>query len=266
MCITSSVGRGGRNDLADVTVVQILLNLNRPRFEAPVPAELKTDGRIGPNTIKTIEAFETRVMGLPESDGIVVGGDATIKALLAGLEPGPSKEKLAIVLPMALAKRIELFFGPLVEGMTKYGITTPLQMAHFIAQIGLESGNFLYTEELADGSAYEGRKDLANTQPGDGKKFKGRGLIQLTGRANYTAYSKYTGVDYVADPKPIAKDPLLAVDAACWFWVDRRLGPLADADDVRAVTKRINGLADGPHTHLDQRVANLNRAKAVLGL
>ena len=266
MCIAYSVGRGARNDLADVAAIQILFNLNIPHFRSPQPAELTTDGRIGPNTIGAIVAFEMQVMGLPASDGIVAPGDATVRALLAGLPPGPSEEKLAVVFPLALKSRIGTFYDPLVQGMTAYGITTPLQMAHFLAQIGLESGNFLYTEEIASGAAYEGRKDLGNTQDGDGIRYKGRGLIQLTGRANYTAFSAYAGVDYLAQPTLLASDPLVAVDAACWFWHDRGLGPLAEQDDVKAVTKRINGLANGPHTHLDERIANLNRAKAVLGL
>ena len=263
------MGCGARNDLADVAdvaVLQTLFKLNIPQFPDPKPAELSTDGRIGPNTIQAIVAFETVVMGLAESDGIVAPGDATIKAMLLGLPAGPSEEKLAVVLPLALEKRIATFYDPLVQGMTAYGITSPLQMAHFLAQIGLESGNFLYTEELASGAAYEGRKDLGNSRKGDGVRYKGRGLIQLTGRANYTAFSAYTGVDYLAQPELLATDPLIAVDAACWFWKDRGLGPYADQDDVKAVTKRINGLADGPHTHLDERIANLNRAKAVLGL
>ena len=266
MCIAFSVGRGGRNDLADVAALQILLNLNMAHFPEPRPHALSTDGRIGPNTINAIIAFETVVMGQAESDGIVAPGDATLRALLAGLPPGPSEEKLAVVLPLALASRITTFYDPLVQGMTAYGITSPLQMAHFLAQIGLESGNFLYTAELASGAAYEGRKDLGNSQDGDGVRYKGRGLIQLTGRNNYTAFSRYTGVDYLAHPELLASDPLVAVDAACWFWKDRGLAPLAEQDDVKAVTKRINGLADGPHTHLDARIANLNRAKAVLGL
>lgn len=262
MCIASTVGRGARNDLADVAAVQILLNLNRDRFPAPKPKPLDTDGRIGPNTLMRIEAFETSVMKLPTSDALIAPADATVAALLAGLAPGPSKEKLAIVLPLAAKSKIDLYFEPLKAGMTKYGITTPLQMAHFIAQLGHESMSFLYTEELASGAAYEGRKDLGNTKAGDGKRYKGRGLIQLTGRANYTAYSKYTGVDYLAQPELLSTDPMVAVDVSCWFWKDRGLDKLAEMDDVKAVTKRINGGYNG----LDDRIQNLRRAKAVLGL
>jgi len=262
MCIATSVGRGGRNDLADVAAIQILLNLNRNRFPRPKPKALDTDGRIGPNTLGRIEAFETAVMQLLESDALIAPGDATITALLAGLPAGPSREKLAIVLPLAAASKIARYFEPLKAGMMKYGITTPLQMTHYIAQLGHESMSFLYTEELASGAAYEGRKDLGNKVAGDGQRFKGRGLIQLTGRANYTAYSKFTGIDYLSDPTLLSTDPMVAVDVSCWFWKDRGLATLAERDDVKAVTKRINGGYNG----LDDRMQNLRRAKAVLGL
>lgn len=262
MCIKRSVGLSGRNDLMDVTIVQILLNLNLPRFEHPKPAALKTDGRIGPGTLKLLTRFETEVMKQPSSDQMVVPGDASIKALLAGLPPGPSKDKLAVVMPQAQAKRIELYFEPLLAGMQKYGITSALRIAHFIAQLAHESGAFRYTEELADGSAYEGRRDLGNSQPGDGPRYKGRGLIQLTGRANYAAYSQAVGVDYLAQPQRLASDPFAAVDVACWFWQTRDLNKLADQDDVRGITRRINGGFNG----IDDRIDYLLRGKAVLGL
>jgi putative chitinase len=155
-----------------------------------------------------------------------------------------------------------LYYDALVVGLKKYDITSSRRMAHFIAQIGHETASFRYAEELADGSAYEGRRDLGNTQPGDGKRFKGRGLIQLTGRANYAAYSEATGVDYVARPQLVATDPLVAVDVACWYWNTRKISKLADKDDAKAVTKLINGGYNG----LDDRLDYLGRAKAVLGI
>lgn len=266
MCIQGPVGRGSFNDIIDVTVVQNLLNMNRRHYGSDVPPELNADGRIGPMTIRAIESFELRIMKLSESDGIVVPGDPTVKALIAGLEPGYAKEKLAIVMPQATRKSVDRYYDPLLQAMPKYGITSDLQIAHFLAQLAHESGSFLYPEELASGSAYEGRTDLGNVQPGDGRRFKGRGLIQLTGRFNYTKYSKATGIDFLAQPERIADDPFYAVDAACWFWSDRRIGPLADRDDVKAVTKAINGAADGPHTHLKSRIEFLFRAKALIGI
>jgi putative chitinase len=262
MPIVHSVGVAGRNDLTDVLVLQLLLNMNLPNFDAPAPKKLDADGRIGDKTLKSIEAYETRVMKLPESDRMVAPGDATIKALLKGLPGGPSQEKLQLVMPRALESRVKLYFEPLVAGMTRYKITSDLRMAHFIAQLAHESASFRFTEELASGDAYEGRADLGNTQPGDGRRFKGRGLIQLTGRANYAEYSKAAGVDYVAKPQLLSTDPFAAVDVACWFWHTRKLNALADADDVKAVTRRINGGFNG----LDDRIEYLARAKAVLGL
>lgn len=262
MCIAKSVGHSGQNDLTDVMVFQILFNLNRDRFPGQKPAKLKADGRIGPNTIAALEKFETKVMKLNTSDGMMVPGDKTVRALLKGLPPGPSKEKLSLVMPRALPSRIERYYDPLVAGMKKYAINTNLRVAHFIAQIGHETASFRYAEEIADGSAYEGRADLGNTRAGDGKRFKGRGLIQLTGRANYTEYSKDSGVDYVANPKKVATDRYVAVDVACWFWNKKKLNTFADRDDVKAVTRRINGGYNG----LDDRIDYLTRAKAVLGI
>lgn len=262
MCIVNSVGQNGRNELTDVMVFQILYNVNVARFPDPKPAKLVPDGRIGPNTINAIKSFETTVMKLASSDGMLAPGDATMAALLAGLPPGPSKEKLSVVMPRALPAKIDLYYDPLVTGMKKYDITSNLRMAHFIAQLAHETASFLYAEEIASGAAYEGRSDLGNTQPGDGKRFKGRGLIQLTGRANYTAYSKDSGVDYVAKPELVATDPFVGVDVACWYWNKRGISKFADLDDVKAVTRAINGGYNG----LDDRIQYLVRAKGVLGI
>lgn len=262
MCITRTVGRYGRNDNADVRIVQLLFNMNRPRFAAGAPEALKADGQIGPKTIAAIEYLENVWLSGQGSDGLVAPGDATVRALLAALPAGPSEDKLSLVLPRAMPQRISLFYPGLLDAMQRYGITSPLQIAHFIAQLGHESASFLYTEELADGRAYEGRKDLGNVVDGDGPRYKGRGLIQLTGRANYAAYGAYCDKDYLSHPEVLAQDPAVAVDVACWFWKTRGLGPLADADDAKAVTRRINGGYNG----LDDRLEYLGRAKALLGL
>jgi putative chitinase len=262
MCIVNSVGQNGRNELTDVMVFQILYNVNVARFPDPKPAKLVPDGRIGPNTINAIKGFETSVMKLASSDGLLAPGDATVAALLAGLPPGPSKEKLSVVMPRAVPAKIDLYYEPLVAGMKKYDITSNLRMAHFIAQLAHETASFLYAEEIASGAAYEGRGDLGNTQPGDGQRFKGRGLIQLTGRANYAEYSKDSGVDYVAKPQLVATDPFVGVDVACWYWNKRGISKFADQDDVKAVTRAINGGYNG----LDDRIQYLVRAKGVLGI
>ena len=146
--------------------------------------------------------------------------------------------------------------------MRQRGLTTPLRQAHFLAQVGHESGELRFVEELASGDAYEGRADLGNTQPGDGVRFKGRGLIQLTGRANYQRYGQSIGKDLVTNGnwRLVADDPFLAVDVACWFWNVHGLSGFADHDDILTITKRINGGLNG----LEDRRALLTRGKFFL--
>jgi predicted chitinase len=129
-----------------------------------------------------------------------------------------------------------------IATMKQYGILTPIQRAHFLAQLAHESGNFYYTEEIASGEAYEGRADLGNTQPGDGKRYKGRGYIQLTGRANYTNYKKLTTDDVVSTPTLVAQK--YYADVAGWFWKRNSINDLALDDTENSVLKvsiRING-------------------------
>lgn len=150
----------------------------------------------------------------------------------------------------------------LLAAMVEADVTTPLRQAHFIAQVGHESADLRWLEELADGEAYEGRVALGNIQPGDGRRFKGRGLIQLTGRTNYRTFGAFVGRDLLADPAAVSREPELAVRSATWFWTVRKLNSLADRDDFLAVTKRINGGTNG----LDDRRRRLGVAKRVLGV
>lgn len=129
--------------------------------------------------------------------------------------------------------------------MDEFGIRNNLyRISAFLAQVGYESSKFRYLEELADGSAYEGRMDLGNVHEGDGKKFKGRGLIQITGRYNYEQISKDLDIDFVANPKLLAT-PEYAVLSALWYWEKRGLNELADQDLFREITKKINGGYNG---------------------
>jgi predicted chitinase len=173
-----------------------------------------------------------------------------------------SKADLKKIMTLASASKIETFHYQLNLTMQKYGINTPLRIAHFLAQLAHETLCLKYTEEIASGAAYENRKDLGNTQSGDGKRFKGRGLIQLTGRANYTDYEKYSGIKVLKDPAIVSTDPEICVDVAGWFWKKNNLNSLADKDDVRAVTKKINGGYNG----LEDRINYLGKAKKALGI
>lgn len=173
-----------------------------------------------------------------------------------------SKEYLKKIMTSATSSNINKYHPHLNETMHKYNINTPLRIAHFLAQLTHETMSLRYSEEIASGAAYEGRANLGNTQPGDGKRFKGRGLIQLTGRANYTSYKNATGIDVVSNPKIVSDDPQVCVDVAGWYWDKNKINALADKDDVRAVTRRINGGYNG----LEDRKNYLRKAKQVLGL
>jgi putative chitinase len=126
----------------------------------------------------------------------------------------------------------------------KNGFTDPTELAMFMAQMGHESGSFRYATEIASGSDYEGVSILGNTQPGDGKRFKGRGYVQLTGRWNYGHYGKMIGVDLVNNPE-LAADPDVAAKIAIAYWKDRVDRKAARNGDVLTVTKNINGGTNG---------------------
>ena len=157
--------------------------------------------------------------------------------------------------------QVELLYHPLLQTLAEFDLKTPLRQAHFLAQLCHESGSFNYLEELASGEDYEWRDDLGNVQAGDGVRFKGRGLIQITGRANYGDCGNALGQDLIANPTHLA-NPDLACRSAGWFWNTRHLSAFADRDDVDTITYRINGGYNG----YDERVEFLHAAKAVLGV
>ena len=132
----------------------------------------------------------------------------------------------------------------LKAAMDKAGYTNKTERAMFLAQMAHESGNFKHAEEIHDGSDYEGSKILGNTQPGDGKRYKGRGYVQLTGRWNYGHYGKMVGVDLIKNPE-LAADPKVAADIAIAYWKDRVNREAAKQGDVERVTYDINGGYNG---------------------
>lgn len=170
-----------------------------------------------------------------------------------------SPQDLKAIMPYATDQNCALYAPLLDAAMTEFNIDTPARAAAFIAQIAHESGSLRYTTELASGGAYEGRQDLGNTEPGDGPLFKGRGLIQITGRANYQTVSTALGHDFLASPTDLA-DPENASRSAAWFWNTHGLNELADAGDFLRITKRINGGTNG----LADREAFWDKAKTVI--
>ena len=154
----------------------------------------------------------------------------------------------------------------LTRELHAYGIDTPLRVAHFLAQAAHETDGWRTLDEYASGKAYEGRKDLGNTQPGDGPRFKGRGIFQLTGRANYRRFGQRLGVNLEAAPEA-AGQPDYAVKIACLYWHDRAMNPKADRDDLLACSIAINGKnKNGLPNGLTHRTDMLVAAKKALGL
>ena len=180
----------------------------------------------------------------------------------------------------------------LEDTFAKYDINTPQRQASFIGQCAHESNNFKTLEENLNYSAeglmrtwgsrfptleiaqqyarnpekiankvYGGRAELGNTEEGDGWKYHGRGLIQLTGRANYTVCGQALGRPFAETPEMVL-DPENACLSAGWFWNKKNLNALADSGDVETMTKRINGGLNG----LEDRKQKIAKALSVLGV
>lgn len=158
-----------------------------------------------------------------------------------------TEAQLRKMLPHCPKARADLFFPHVGAAMTEFGINTPVRMAAFIAQVAHESGEFLYVKELASGREYEGRHDLGNVHPGDGARFKGRGLIQITGRFMYAQVAKALRIDCLNHPE-LLEQPANACRSAAWFWNLRHLSPLADHNSLHTfaeITQHINGGLNG---------------------
>jgi putative chitinase len=168
--------------------------------------------------------------------------------------------ELTAMMPYA-ASRASTYAEPLTITMSEFDINTPQRQAAFLANIAHESGSLRYVEEIASGDAYEGRKDLGNTQPGDGRRFKGRGLPQITGRDNYRACGQALGLDLLSNPD-LLEQPIPAARSAGWFWKTKNLAPLADADKFGSLCRIWNGGYNG----IDDRIQHWLRIRRCLGL
>lgn len=157
-----------------------------------------------------------------------------------------TREQLLRIMPNA-TERIDKFTDPLNAAMAEFAINTIPRITAFLGQVAHESGELRYVRELASGEAYEGRKDLGNNNTGDGVRYKGRGLIQITGKNNYRACSNALGLDLLAKPELI-EEPINACRSASWFWQAHSLNEIADQGDLDAykhITKIINGGYNG---------------------
>jgi putative chitinase len=158
----------------------------------------------------------------------------------------PDELCAAMNIPLA---RAEKWADALTSAMVGGQINTRMRQAAFLAQIGHESGSLVYVKELGGDkyfAKYDGRKDLGNTQAGDGARFCGRGLIQITGRANYGRASQALfGDDRLLKNPELLEQPEWAAKSAVWYWTTRNLNALADADRFTDITRAINGGTNG---------------------
>lgn len=166
-----------------------------------------------------------------------------------------------------IAPRVGWLAAPLADSINKYAAeydVTGNRLAHFLAQTAHESMGFTKLEEIWGPTTaqkkYEGRRDLGNTRKGDGYRYRGRGIIQLTGRANYREYGKILGLDLENDPD-LAAEPDVAVRIALEYWRVRGLNIFADVDDILTITRKINGGLNG----IEDRRTYLERAKRRVG-
>ncbi len=256
---SSTTPRALRLESRGPEVAELQRKLLAAGFDAGVP-----DGIFGRRTETAVKLFQ-QSRGLTP-DGIV--GPRTWTALGVQVEGEPSEipldtglneKQLRDIMPRLSASRASECLPHLDAAMVEANILTPQRQAAFLAQLAHESGELRYFEELASGEAYEGRKDLGNTQPGDGVRYKGRGPIQLTGRSNYRAAGRALGLDLEANPQRAA-DIDVGFRVAAWFWTSRGLNALADAGDFREITRRINGGFNG----LAHREAYYRRALELL--
>lgn len=247
--------------LSDVTGDRLLSELDREQVK-----ELQTllnekgfnsgtvDGLIGPQTERAWADFKrSRYLGQFERIGT-----ASIKALRDTKAPNT-------ILPLDKAKAIfpaitDIQYRDLVECLDRFSINTPPRLRHFLAQCGHESGGLKWMVELASGEAYEGRRDLGNTQQGDGRKFKGAGVIQLTGRANYQSFATYIGDRRVMEGHTYVSRVYPFTSAGFW-WHRNRMNELCDRGaTIEQVTRRVNGGYNG----LEDRRAWFTRISKVI--
>jgi putative chitinase len=197
------------------------------------------------------------------------GMDAIAESKAANESPGITDDHLRQIMPnLATAKR-NLYLPFLRAAMRDHEITMPLRAAAFLAQISHESAELKFMQELWGPTAQQKKyepgtelaKTLGNTEKGDGFRYRGRGPIQITGRANYKKYGDLLGVDFVGNPD-LAAQPEYAFQTAGLYWKTHNCNELADVGDFIAITKKINGGTNG----LPDREKYYETAKKVLGV
>ncbi|HAD96525.1 MAG TPA: glycoside hydrolase [Cryomorphaceae bacterium] len=261
---------------------------------------LEPDGEFGPGTEKVVKQFQKDhllnadgIVGVDTWDALNQQAEDTTKPVSQGASATLTTDMLKAIMPSGKTSQLELFCPALNRQLVTYQLQSPLRQAHFLPQVAHESGSFNYTSENLNYSAsalrqvfgkyftddaianqyarkpekiasrvYASRMGNGDEASGEGWKFRGRGLIQLTGKDNYTSFGQSLAIDLLTDPDSVSTNPDHAVQAACWYWDVNKLNQDADRDDIKTITRKINGGYNG----LDDRTAFLNRAKQVLGV
>jgi len=267
------------SDIQADTLLRQLSNLPaRPSDRTPYQGSFPNDA-VSVARIKTVNRLRQLILNLPNTqyqpqDQAI---DTALRSLLsmsarttqnpyveifpATFLPDIDVNRLLEIAPYADRAQATLLLPHLLLTMAEYEISTRLRQAHFLAQLIHESGSFNYLEEIDSGDYLEGRTDLGNTQLGDGRRFKGRGLIQITGRSNYLACGQALGIDLIQAPARLAEYDLACLSAG-WFWSKHQINQFADRDDIEMVTRTINGGLNG----FEERQYYLDAAKDVLNV
>ncbi|HEY8094596.1 MAG TPA: glycoside hydrolase family 19 protein [Methylobacter sp.] len=185
-------------------------------------------------------------------------------SMVAVPTPDVTAEQIMQIMPNARVEDVQRLLPHINAAMQKYDINTAPRESAFLAQVSQETGDLRYLHELGSGSKYDGRVDLGNTQPGDGARFKGGGLMQITGRNNYGRMGKALGVDLINHPE-LLQTPQLAANSAAQYFQSRGLNYLADNGRFNALTKGVNGASNAPQTNLNRRQQAYIRGMNVLG-
>lgn len=203
-----------------------------------------------------------------------------------------TRAQLAEILATASKQNLDTYYPAIVEMCAAAEISTPLRVAHFLVQIGHETGDLLRMEENLNydqagllrtwpklfnlsnvgqyahhpekiaNRAYGNRYGNGDEASGDGWRYRGRGLIQLTFKVGYEGYGRSRRVDTLNNPDIILHEPRMCVDVACWYWQTRGINPIADKDDLQTLRRRVNGGLIG----IEDCQHRLAIAKRVLGI
>ncbi len=235
----------------------------------------RLDDKMGPRTWSALNAWR-RSTKRPNGPSIISDDEAAALSQAVMNPPVITPAMIKIVAPLPKGRRYALSLAEIAESLTlavRFAGAWGARADDFVGQLAHESDGFKALTEYASGEAYENRQDLGNAMPGDGKLFRGRGWLQLTGRSNYATVTRFlresgwlmrvglsAPLDLEVTPERAA-EPTIAALIAAWYWLDRGLNTLADASNIVGLTKAINGGTNG----IDSRRIYVKRATEALG-